>query len=193
MKHVRLLIGDVGAGAREGHVPFSYCFFVRLFLNVTYFILLHDYNIASSRGLKSFAGAKDLKFIVMILYECFWSRILRWFGFDILFVVVMRWFVVFVSSSVPRFVIQVAGSYFEALGYFHVAHVTPGFHRYRRIEGPGRVGDFWILKFILQVAGSYFEALGYFDMAHVTPVCHRYRRLEGLGRVGDFWILYLGL
>ena len=148
MKHVRLLIGDVGAGAREGHVPFSYCFFVRLFLNVTYFILLHDYNIASSRGLKSFAGAKDLKFIVMILYECFWSRILRWFGFDILFVVVMRWSVVFVSSSVPRFVIQVAGSYFEALGYFDMAPVTPVCHRYRRLEGFGRVGDFWILNFV---------------------------------------------
>ena len=130
MKHVRLLIGDVGAGAREGHVPFSYCFFVRLFLNVTYFILLHDYNIASSRGLKSFAGAKDLKFIVMILYECFWSRILRWFGLNILLVVVMRWFGVFVSSSVPRFVIQVAGSYFEALGYFDMAPVTPVCHRY---------------------------------------------------------------
>ena len=69
---------------------------------------------------------------------------------------------------------QVAGSYFEGLGYLHVAHVTPGFHRYRRIEGPGRVGDFWILKFFSQVAGSYFEAPVYFDMAPVTPVCHRY-------------------
>ena len=68
------------------------------------------------------------------------------------FVVVMRGFRVFVSSSVPQFVIQVAGSYFEALGYFHMAHVTPVCHRYRRLEGLGRVGDFWILKFVFDGA-----------------------------------------
>ena len=63
---MRLLIGDVGVGDREGHVPFSY-FFVRLSVDVTYFLPLHDYYLASSGGLKSFVGAKDLPFIVMIV------------------------------------------------------------------------------------------------------------------------------
>ena len=70
-----------------------------------------------------------------------------------------------------------------------MAHVTPDFHRYRRIEGPGRVGVSRILKFSRQVAGSYFEGLRYFDMAHVTPDFHRYRRIEGSGRGGVSRIL----
>ena len=64
------LIGDVGAGDWECHVPFSY-FFVRLSVDVTYFLPLHDYYLASSGGLKSFVGGKDLILIVMILYENF--------------------------------------------------------------------------------------------------------------------------
>ena len=68
-KHVKLLQGDVGVGDRQGSRSVFLLLFVRLSVDVTYFIPLHDYNLASSGGLKSFVGAKDLIFIVMILYE----------------------------------------------------------------------------------------------------------------------------
>ena len=96
---MRLLIGDVGVGDREGHVPFSYCFFVRLFVNVTYFILLHDYNLAASlpnipqrKYHSSFnINATDLVHISKDAY-C------QWLSFDI-----KNWSVACITRQLRRF------------------------------------------------------------------------------------------
>ena len=66
---LELPLGDSLCRRQTGS-PFSFLLhFVRLFVDVTFFIPIHDYILASSPGLKSFVGAKDLTFIVMILYE----------------------------------------------------------------------------------------------------------------------------
>ena len=66
---MKLLLGDYCVGDRQGSRSVFLLHFVRLFVDVTFFIPIHDYILASSPGLKSFVGAKDLTFIVMILYE----------------------------------------------------------------------------------------------------------------------------
>ena len=46
-KHVKLLQGDVGVGDRQGSRSVFLLLFVRLSVDVTYFLPLHDYYLAA--------------------------------------------------------------------------------------------------------------------------------------------------
>ena len=79
-----------------------------------------------------------------------------------------------------------AVSYFGGLRYFCVAHVTPDFHRYRRIEGPGRVGDSWILKFYMTSGRVLVWGPSIFWYGPRYPGVPLVRRIRGSWEGGTF-------